>query len=412
MWSFYSQLTAFFSFLALVTAVWFASAGEDSQNFLSNAESCKSSHRKQFERVKRPVWFSTSPQDSFAAPKIEPLNSTAGDQWAFDGTSASGKAGFLIGFYRDPSYSFLGPGNFRLSLDVVWDDGTTWSLVDYLQNSTITTCAQSTKGTWSKPDHKYSFEISADNQNVVVSFDTPSVQGSFSIVSTAPARYPDGSVFPSETATTFNAPSLHWVEPIPAGIVDIDLNIEGRPFRWTGLGGCEHWWSTHSWLSIMKGWTALRASIGPYTLSYWAPTSRFTNKLYPSPFLTKDGEKIFATQNSVISTTNDYFTYKTFSNGTAGKAGPDGYVIRLVSPNQGKEWQFEFTNQNMEFEFEIGRGSGSGSAYVGTARGGEVERKEYQGIFFHEHVDIGNLVVPKLYVILAMWFYWVKSFFL
>ena len=401
---------------------------------------CTQSHYTKYQIAQGPIQFSSSPLGSLAAPKIAPLNATAGEQWAFDGTSDSGRSGFLMGFYRDPTYAFLGPGSFRLSLDVVWDDGKTWSLVDYLDNSTIIECGGWTKGIWSKPGHVYTFELSADNSSGTVTFLTPAVQGHFALRATAPARYPDGSVAPNDAAATFNAPSLHWVELFSAASVTVDMNIESKPFRWTGMGGAEHWWSGESWLRIMQGWTAMRAKVGPYSFSYWGATSRIQKGvLYPSAFLAKDGLKIFATQNKTRRTSGNLGAHGSLGqhvdgqhadaqdhgsiqyhqrHATPGLASeahskyPSEYEIRFRDPGSQKEWAFYLKPRNLEFEFELGRGKGGGHAFVGTASGGEVgvdRANEYSGVFFHEQVDIADLVVPWIYEFVARWYHRIKA---
>lgn len=376
---------------------------------------CTKSRYTAFETVNTPISFSTSPLEQFEAPKLRPLNTTSGEQWAFDGTSASGLAGLLIGFYRDSAYAFLGPGNLRLSLDVVWENGTRFSVVDYLEESTVEECEDATRGMWAKPGHRYSFEISRDLETAKIEFDTPVVKGSFLINSIAPARYPDGSTFPSENASTWNAPFLHWNEPIPAGHSTVDMMVDGTPFKWTGMGGHERWWAPYSWLQIMKGWQALRAVVGPYSLSYWAPTSRIDDGvLYPSAFLTADGKKIFATRNMLVSVTEDYLVYKPTYDGVVSGSLENqatGYEFHLVSPSADKYWKFIFEHKNMEFEFALGGGSG-GTAFVGLASGGEMKELPYEGVFFNEHVDISDLAIPSVYVYAASWFYRIKALFI
>lgn len=55
------------------------------------------------------------------------MNKTSGEQWEFDGISKDTKTGLVIGFYRDPNYAILGTGNFWVSLDVVFENGTVYS---------------------------------------------------------------------------------------------------------------------------------------------------------------------------------------------------------------------------------------------------------------------------------------------
>lgn len=52
-----------------------------------------------------------------------PMNSTAGEQWEFDGVSEDGKQAFIFGVYRDPDYSFLGTGNLRVHAEFPKENG-------------------------------------------------------------------------------------------------------------------------------------------------------------------------------------------------------------------------------------------------------------------------------------------------
>ncbi|KAI9776749.1 MAG: hypothetical protein M1839_009393 [Geoglossum umbratile] len=379
--------------------------------------------------TKGPVPIASNISSQLAAPKfIAGMNTSAGEQWAFDATSATGTSGLLIGFYHDPTYAFLGPGNLRLSLDVVWPNGSTWSLVDYLSHANIDICDQGTTGTWSKTNGpaSYSFFMAANNSLALLEFQTPRVRGSVTIRSTVPARFSDGSTANANNAppSTFNAPALDWAEPIPAGQATVDLTLDGSPLRWDGMGGGERWWAGKGWLDALQGWRAVRAVVGPYVLTYWAPTSRLdAGTLYPSAFLARGGKKVFSATRSgpSISSTDQepYIEYRGFmangnlmasvGDGGSNKRGAtQGYMVNLVAPREGKRWEFTLTHKNMEFEFDLGDDCG-GVAYVGTAVGGEIGDDVYQGVFFNEWVDVTKLRVPSMYVTAASWYYQAKA---
>lgn len=430
----------------------FASQWNAVQHVLSPSPSpsCTQLQFSAFEPViDGPVSITSNISSQLAAPQlVAGLNSSAGEQWAFDATSADGTSGLLMGFYHDPTYAFLGPGNLRLSLDAVWPNGSTWSLVDYLSQANIDVCDQGTTGVWSKKQgpmsSSYSFSIAADNSLATLEFHTPRLQGSITIRSTVPARVADGSTtnaLRNNTApppSTFNAPALHWSEPIPAGRATVDLVLDGSALRWEGMGGTERWWAGQGWLDALQGWRAVRAVVGPYVLTHWAPTSRLNaGTLYPSAFLARGGKKIFhATRSgpSLETSTNQepYIEYRGIQaadeTGTSSEGGHGsrnnnnnnnnhhnhrrgairGYIVHLVAPRERRRWEFTLTHQNVEFEFDLGDGSG-GVAYVGTAAGGEFGDDVYQGVFFNEWVDVQRLKVPRVYVTAASWYYRVKA---
>lgn len=372
------------------------------------------------------------PAHQLAAPKIDTqFNASVNEQWAFDATSADGTSGLLMGFYHDPTYAFLGPGNLRLSFDLVWPNGSTWSLVDYLHQADVHVCDQGTTGIWSKTngDTQYSFFMAADNSVAILTLLTARVQGTVKIRSAVPARFANESLAESskeQLFPTLDAPELHWAEPIPAGSAEVDLTLDGWPLRWDGMGGADRWWAARAWIDAMQGWRAVRAVAGPYVLTYWAPTSRLNRGvLYPSAFLAYRGRRVFLATQSGPSLPSDggevaFVEYRgIFSNGTlAGGGGGDvgsarhgvfrGYLITLAESSQGKRWEFTLTHKNKEFEFDLGGNSG-GVAHVGTVSGGEVGGVTHHGVFFNEWVDISGFTVPSIYTIAASWYYRTKA---
>lgn len=383
-----------------------------------------------------------------AAPRFaDGLNASTGEQWAFDATSADGTSGLMLAFYHDPTYAFLGPGNLRLSLDLVLPNGSTWSLADYLSHARVDVCPdQGTTGVWftrqqqseslpkgARPDRSYTFFVAADNSFATIEVNTPRVKGTIRIQTATPVR---SRHVPGQGSSTFNAPSLNWAEAIPAGHASVDLLLdggEGGVLRWDGMGGHERWWAGKGWLEALQGWQAVRAVAGPYVLTYWAPTSRTQNGgvLFPSAFLARNGKPLLEARRSGPSVTSfqdseqegepdePYVEYRALkadgklvaSDGGSGdhrKGWAKGYLVTLVEPRTQRRWEFSLALKNMEFEFDVGDGSG-GVAHVGTVSGGEIGDDVYNGVFFNESVDVEGLKVPRLYVWAAYWYYRVKA---
>ncbi|KAF8856704.1 hypothetical protein BDZ45DRAFT_705572 [Acephala macrosclerotiorum] len=339
--------------------------------------------------------FRTSPLDPLNAPKLNPMNKTAGEQWEFDGIGSDSKTGLVIGFYRDPNYAILGTGNFRVSLDLVFENGTIYSQDHHVAHSVVEECGNSVIGTWSSPDITYSFEVSNDHKHANVEIDTPLLKGSFEIESTSQARYPDGSVFPGAiNSTTAAAPFFHWLEPIPTGSINVDLSIEGTPYVWTGLGGHEHMWTAFSWFTVLEGLSIVRSELGPYQLTYQALKSHILTPgvTYPSVILWENGQKIFSATLGHVSKTNEYVTLSKTYNGKITGTLADratGHVLNLVSPETGKHWHFIFEHSVVSFEFALGEGSG-GTGFAARASGGEIDGEKYTGVALVE-----QLVFPK-----------------
>lgn len=231
--------------------------------------------------------LSDASASQLAAPKLTAgLNASAGEQWAFDATSADGTSGLMLAFCHDPTYAFLGPGNLRLSLDLVFPNGSTWSLADYLSHANLDVCpGHGTTGVWfthpplsaqtsapsmplpKKPiiaERAYHFFVSADKSLATIELNTPRVQGTIRIQAATPTR---SRHLPGPGLSTFNAPNLHWTEAISAGQATVDLVLDNEPLRWDGIGGHERWWAGRGWLDALQGWQAVRAVVGPYVLT-------------------------------------------------------------------------------------------------------------------------------------------------
>lgn len=76
-------------------------------------------------RDRKPAFFSTGQSEDWIweEPSVVSMNSTAGEQWEFDGVSEDGKQAFIFGIYRDPDYSFLGTGNLRVHAEFSKENG-------------------------------------------------------------------------------------------------------------------------------------------------------------------------------------------------------------------------------------------------------------------------------------------------
>jgi hypothetical protein len=272
-------------------------------------------HIKAYQTTKKPILFSTSPNDPFESPRLSRLNSTAWEQWYFDSVSNTGTAGLTICFSRDPSYEFFGKGNLRIEIDIVWDNGTTFSQVDFASESVVEALESTTRGTWNGPGIDYSFEINNNLEHVKVTIDTPNVKGAFTIASKTPPQYADGSIYPSENASMSSTTFLHWVEAIPVGLFEVDLMIGEAPFTFTGIGGHDRIWAAFNWITMVQGWHMIRAAIGPYSLTYWEPKEQKSGLIRPSAFLAKNGQRVFSAQTDRISQTESYATFSKLEGG-------------------------------------------------------------------------------------------------
>ena len=367
-------------------------------------ETCTVSHTTAFEQSKGPVRFSTSGQDNLDSPRLSAINATAWEQWEFDSVSDSGLSGMMMGFSRDASYAFFGQGNLRVEFYIVLSDGSVVQELDYVSESIIEDCKDYVKGTWKGPKRTYSFTVTRDMKYARLEFDSASVRGSFNITAAAPPHLPNGDLFPSKHPTSTKlAPKLYMAQPIPGGRTKTNLTINNKAVRFNGVGGHVRIWAEDGWFNICDGWHFLRATAGPYVISYWQPVSRIhEGSSSYSAQLFKAGERLVATQRgNRPSETEDHVLFRDELDGEVQGSLADrssGHVIDFVSPKRDKVWRFEV--QHLKKQFEMGLGGDSGlTGFTNRVIGGEVGGEQYEGRALSEQV-----LLPK---VIAQWRIWI-----
>lgn len=358
-------------------------------------DECTINHLTAFEmgKTRKPVFFGADPLDDPESPKMLPLNTTGGEQWEFDGVSSDGRSIFYFGFYRDPNYSVLGTGNLRLVSEWASANGSKFARVDYPSDSLVESCAWGTRGTWkgnNGRDYSCGFEVTKDMSVARVGCNTDDLTGSIVFKSLLPPRYPDGSIYPNANADTEVIPYFRWFEPIPVSITEVDVQIEGAPFQFAGLGGHERIWTAFNWFTCLRVFTAIRILAGPYALSHIAWESNIHKGLYkPSIVLGENGQQIFATTRDSPSDSQDYaIMQRTHGGKLAGglKDKTTGLTLDIASPSQGKKWRFVVEHENVGFEVNAGDGHG-GVGFSATVTGGAEGGEQYSGAAFVELLD-------------------------
>ncbi|OKL60402.1 hypothetical protein UA08_04450 [Talaromyces atroroseus] len=358
---------------------------------------CKTSHTTAYQQGYGPVEFSLSTTEHLEVPKLSSINATAWEQWEFDGVSESGNAGLIVGFSRDASYAFFGQGNLRVEFFMILEDGTVIQELDYLQESTIIVCDDTVTGIWNSTGRSYSFQISKDMSQAKVWWDTPQAQGSLSLLSQSPPHLADGSLWPAadKNATTELGPGLHFNQPIAGGRIEADVTIREQRILVSGTGGHGRLWAKDGWFQICSGWFIVRASAGPYVLSYWEIVSRINPGVsYYSAQLFKEGELLVATQIGERSDAQDHVLYTQELGGNVTGLLRDrstGHVVEFVSPVQRKRWRFLVRNKRKKFEMGMGGGSGL-TGFTNIVTGGEVWEKPYEGRGFSEQVTLPDKI--------------------
>lgn len=351
----------------------------------SCSESCFTTDVSAYQTVKTPIWMSNSPIDSFSRSKFSAVNGSAWEQWYFDLVSESAKAAVAISLSRDPSYVLFGNGILRVELILAWENGTHLTQTDFVEDSRVQDCCGEVFGLWKSSDRSYSFHVSKHLDEASVYIDIPLVKGHFNVKSFSPARYADGSTWPSTSASSEASPQFHFTETIPAGQADVQFDIlGGDSLTFSGLGGHNHIWAAQDWFSVVREWHAIRAVVGPYSLSLFEDVSNIDGITYQGTILVENGKRIFSSRHRgeiFSNTTEDHVNIVRRFGGTLHSGIGDvstGWTLEFISPGGGRSWSFDFEHQNVAFEMGLGGGKGL-VAFTDIVSGGEVLGERYDG---------------------------------
>jgi hypothetical protein len=252
--------------------------------------------------------------------------------------SSDGLAGLTIAVSRGTITSILAAQ--RTSLFVTWPNGTTFKEFAFFNSSSIKQCSDTTTGTWKSPGREWAFAASADQKRAVITFDTPTVKGTYIIDSISPALFPDGSSYRIPHGDELFTPQLYWDENVPIGTVTADLIIHGSPFKLRGYSGRDRNWSPVSWSDVSVHWHMARGVAGPYVFIVWTFVSRIDRKTYLVMLLTEGNKAIFKTKSSVVS--ENYGTYGlTYGGALVGSYGDQNSGLVLDMVHKQKHWRFE-----------------------------------------------------------------------
>lgn len=235
--------------------------------------------------------------------------------------------------------------------------------------------------------------------------DSPEGNATIHMTSVTPPRYADNSIWPSNNATLLTVPFFYWAEPVPVATVALSATIEGRNISWMGMGGHERIWGAFNWFTCLASLSAVRLMAGPWALSFIEFGSGLNKDLLvPSVMLTENGKVTFATRRTTPSDTEDYVQYRRLYNGdgiTTNKLTDKavGVEVILSSPSRMQTWNFTVRHKNIGFEYNLGEGCG-GTAYSGSAWGGTVGGRNWQGPAFSEIMKFPkkSMLLAKNYV--------------
>lgn len=386
-------LAALYSLIPSVLSWQYAFVPSDSDEC---HESCFTTTVDAFQTVKSPIWFSQSPTDSFERAKLSGVNDTAFEQWYFEAVSEAGDA-FIVAFGRDPSYKPLGYGVLPFEMMFVFANGTRHALTDFAVESRIQDCCGQVQGQWNTKTGSVSWWVSENLKTATVEFDTLSVQGKATLRSFTPARYPDGSLWPSRSAQTQISPHLHFVESIPAAHAEVDFNVQGSQLTFSGLGGHFHNWAAFDWFTILNGWQNMRAAVGPFAFSLWNPVSRTAGGIeYQSAILFRDGNpilEVYGPKDHTLNQRAEVTIRRKFGGSIHGALDDEssGWIVEFSDPRTAKTWRFNSTHVVLAHEVGLGQGCGL-SVFTDMVQGGEHDGDVYSGYGISEQVALPEAI--------------------
>jgi len=333
------------------------------------------------------------PLTHFDAPQVSLFNASAIEDWSFDGVSHDGSAGMSFFFSRGAVAGHVAAQ--RLFLSVVWPNGTRYMESVFVHKSIVYQCRSHTTARWTNDTAgvRWTFTSPIDYSNTVVTIDSPTVKGTYTIKALTPAVYPNGLEYPSAEGDPLFAPGLYWEENVPVGAVEANLSIRGTPFTLSGYGGREKNWNSRAWADISADWDMVRASVGPYAFIVWRYTSQVDGNSYFSMVLFKDRQVVFRTSRLGASNAEG----KAYGSVTLTNTGPvhlasapgsslplpesrfTGYILNFASPETKQHWRFAVDFTKTVYWFPASSKLSIGG-FVGNVTGGLVGGKQFTGL--------------------------------
>ncbi|RDW61773.1 uncharacterized protein DSM5745_10445 [Aspergillus mulundensis] len=381
-----------------------------------------------------PIPFLTSKDDDKnkpmhpALPRLPtPTNTTAWEQWFFEGVSSSGKAGFVLSFSRDATYAFFGRGNLRVEFYLVFEDGSVLQELDFAAESGLAWGAcrpggngnsgngSMVEGVWRAGrgrgrdwDREYAFSIDTQTGEAQVRFDTPRASGVVEFAAPAsslgPAPGPE-----TETETALHLPLFTLAPTARSTTFTMTMTMAlspGKKISYAGSGSHMHMWAAAGLLKVTEGFHIVRGRAGPFEFAFWEFASRvWAGVGFVRAWVSRDGVVVAEVRATAAAAAgaatggNEYcdavsgdcvslkpitgFAGYGTPGGLPGSGGSSskttGHALRFTT-SENRSYAFDVEHANRHFGMALGGpygavgftnrvlgGDGEGSVYVGSA---------------------------------------------
>lgn len=203
-----------------------------------------------------------------------------------------------------------------------------------------------------------------------------------------------------------------------------NFKISSTPLKFSGFGGHGRHYGTVRLDSIIRYWTFSRGTAGPYSFVLWHVVTKdddlYDDQQMPggriSVVVAENGKVVFSSMrmlNSTLLSTsqneNVLFHYVDFtrtyhipehesvSHGSFDDQST-GYRLRMIDPEQDRQWEFNVTHRNLAYEMPFFGGDGFGG-FVDSVIGGEVDDKSSfsQGVGLTQQNQMASEGLARLF---------------
>ncbi|KZT50782.1 hypothetical protein CALCODRAFT_477969 [Calocera cornea HHB12733] len=309
----------------------------------------------------------------FDRPKLDFFNQTSYQWWYIDAVSSDVKQSAVfvfainsIGASGDPASPFN-----VVEVNVAFEDGTLGAAAVPAGNVVIATVGDGASGIFNGTG--YSWYESSDLSTFYIDINDPvnNITGSLKLSSIGPHHAQCGPA--TKGASLLVVPHLGWANSIPDADAVVDINFNGKPLKFTGVGYHDSNWGDQGLLEQLGTWYWGHTRVGPYGV-VWFDTTDINGVEHQSGYVSKHGAVLAESCGSMsVRPTGQNSTYPPLPG-----ASPSGFHI-VYDMGPAGVLEVNITNyetvENTEPLYE---------RWVGTSVGGIRGREVHNGVGLYE----------------------------